>query len=217
MRYKTTDRVKLRKTPNLKGEEIEVLAIGTIVDSDEYTWKEVTLKDGRKGYCAAEYLEKDTLLPLSKWFAPIDKNFFVVGQPFLNPDAETYPKCKHHPGVDYPLKGARDIKIYFCADGEVIESGVHSQFGNYFFYYVPEVDRTFAYFHLREIPPKKGKYKAGVQAGFVGTTGKSTGPHLHLECIKGKKTSAERISLYTSKEALMAVAEDADAFIRARL
>jgi hypothetical protein len=35
--------------------------------------------------------------------------------------------------------------------------------------------------------------------------------------MKGRKTAADRKLLYTSKAALIAAAEDADAFIRARL
>lgn len=203
--------------PNPAAQKIGSIPAGTVVESDQYVWKEVILPNGAKGYCAANYLEPVTESIQGKWFAPIAANCFAVGQKYLTPDADTYPVCKHHPGVDYPLKGATNVALYYCADGEVIESSIHPQFGNYFFYYVPEVDRTFAYFHLRDAAPAKGKYKGGQQAGFAGNTGKSTGPHLHLECMKGRKTSADRGGLYVSKEALMAAGEDADIFVRARL
>ncbi len=218
MKFQATETINLRSLPSINGAKVGSIAKGTVVESDEYKWKAVTLPNGDKGYCAAEYLEPPPVTgQTNKWFAPIAAKCFTVGQPFLNPDPLTYPKCKHHPGVDYPLKGATNVQLYYCADGEVIESGSHPQFGNYFFYYVPEVDRTFVYFHLREDAPPKGKYKGGEQAGFAGTTGKSTGPHLHLECMKGRKTSKDRGGLYTSKEALMACAEDANVFIRSKL
>ncbi len=213
MKFKATDIINLRSGPSIASPKIGSIPAGTVVESDEYVWKAVTLPNDTKGFCAASYLE-----PLkSKWFAPIRADKFKVFQKFLQPDADTYPKTGHHPGVDYSTKQENGVPLYFCADGEVIESGSHAQFGNYFFFYVPEVDRTFVYFHLRDAAPIKGQYKGGAQCGITGTTGKSTGIHLHLECMKGRKTSANRSSLYISKEALMAAAEDADAFIRSRL
>lgn len=218
MKYKANTRVKLRSGPSLDSKQIGSVPEGEVVESDEHTWKQVTLQDGKKGFCAAEYLE-----PVAepdghacKWHPPIEKSKFKVTQKFLNPDP-LYKITKHHPGVDYGTQGKDNIELYFCADGEVIESGKHNAFGNYFFFYVPEADRTFAYFHLRDKAPAKGKFKAGEQCGIAGNTGLSQGIHLHLECLKGKKTSADRAALFTSKEALAAAAEDADACIRSRL
>ena len=153
-----------------------------------------------------------------KWCAPIRIDKFRVTQKFLTPDSDNYPKTGHHPGTDYGTQGEDNVPLYFCADGEVIENGNnHKYFGNYFFFYVPEVNRTFIYFHLRDAAPSKGQYKAGQKCGITGQTGLSYGIHLHLECMKGRKTSSDRASLYTSKDALAAAAEDADDFIRSRI
>ncbi len=214
MKFKATDGIKLRAGPSILSPQIGSVSKGVVVESDEYTWKAVTLSDGKKGFCAASYLEA---LPAVRWFAPIRADKFVITQKFLNPDPATYPKTGHHPGVDYGTQGEDNVPLYFCADGEVIESGSHSVFGNYFFYYVTEVDRTFVYFHLKNTSSAKIKYKAGEQCGIAGNTGFSQGVHLHLECLKGRKTSADRASLFTSKTALINAAEDADVFIRTRL
>lgn len=222
MKFRSKDRIRLRAQASLNATTLGFIEKDTVLESDEYTWKMVTLPDGRKGYCAAEYLEKidNTPTPPSttrKWFAPIRIDKFKITQPFLNPDATSYPKTGHHPGVDYGTQSELNVPIYFCADGEVIENGFSNSFGNYFFYYVAEVDRTFLYFHLKDIAPSKGTYKAGTQCGIAGMTGFSTGIHLHLECMRGKKTSTDRANLYTSKSALMAASEDPDSFIRQRL
>jgi len=146
---------------------------------------------------------------------PIRADKFHVVQKFLNPDPKKYPKTGHHTGVDYGTQGEDNVPLYFCADGEVIEAGFNKEwFGNYFLFYAPDFDRTFVYFHLRDSAPRKGSYKAGEQCGIAGNTGFSRGIHLHLECMKGRKTLRDRSILYTSKDALMNVAECADSFIR---
>lgn len=221
MKFETTDTVNLRSGPSVNSPKIGSIPAGTVVESDEYTWKAVTLPGGKKGFCAATFLqpvENTSPAPVAKWCAPIRADKFKVTQKFLAPDSKTYPITGVHPGTDYGTAGQDNVPLYFCADGEVIETGVkHTYFGNYFFYYVPGVDRTFAYFHLRDMPPTKGPHKAGEQCGITGQTGLSYGIHLHLECIKGRKTSADRANLYKSKNALIEAAEDADVFVRARL
>lgn len=221
MKFKTTDSVNLRSEPNVNSLKIGSIPKGVVVESDEYEWKTVTLPDGTKGYCAATYLElvqETTTAIKSKWSAPIRADKFIVTQKFLSEDKVNYPKTGHHPGTDYGTQGEDNVPLFFCADGEVIETGAnHKYFGNYFFYYVSEVDRTFVYFHLRDSLPTKGLHKTGEQCGIVGKTGLSFGIHLHLECIKGRKTSTDRANLYISKSSLVKVAEDADVFIRTRL
>ncbi len=222
MKFKTTDKIKLRAAPSINSPQIGSVSQDTIVESDEHAWKAVTLPDGMQGFCAASYLEVVSEIDVSPapsaWRAPIRADKFTVTQAFLAPDKATYPKTGVHPGVDYGTQGATSVPLYFCADGEVIETGAnHQYFGNYFFYYVAEVDRTFAYFHLRDTVPTKGMYRAGEECGIAGKTGLSHGIHLHLECMKGRTTSADRSKLYTSKTALTKAAEDADSFVRSRI
>ncbi len=215
MKFKAKENLNLRDTPSINGKKIGTIKKDSIVESDEYTWKKVTLKDGAEGFCASEFLEE---APEPKWHIPIREDKFIVTQKFLNPDKETYPKTGCHPGVDYGTQGEKNVPLYFCADGEVIESKTeHKFFGNSFFYYVEEVDKTFVYFHLKNAPPEKGKYKAGEKCGVAGDTGLSEGIHLHLECIEGKVTSTKRAELFTSKESLKENAKDADKFIKERL
>ncbi|MEK7567778.1 MAG: SH3 domain-containing protein [Patescibacteria group bacterium] len=214
MKFKATGTINVRSSPSINGNIIQQIPVGTIVESDQYSWKEVALANGVRGYCAANFLQE---APATKWFKPIRSDKFVVTQGFLVPDSVNYPKTGHHPGVDYGTQGEDDVPLYFCSDGEVIEIGINNSFGNYFFYYANEVDKTFLYFHLRDAAPAKGKYNGGVQCGIAGKTGQSQGIHLHLECMKGRKLSSDRATLYTSYSALVAVAENADAFIRARI
>lgn len=161
-------------------------------------------------------MEDKSVAEQPQWHRPIRADKFRPTQRFLNPDP-IYKITGHHPGTDYGTQGEDSVPLHFCADGEVIESGLHQAFGNYFFYYVPVVDRTFVYFHLRDEAPARGQYKVGQQCGITGATGMSEGVHLHLECMKGRRTSSDRARLYTSKDALAEAAEDADTFIRSRI
>lgn len=162
---------------------------------------------------------------ISKWHPPIHPDKFSTNKEneFLKFDPETYRTTKHHPGVDYATHGDIDVPLHFCSDGEVIESGyLENSLGNYFCFYIPEIGHTFIYCHLRDKAPIKGIYKVGELAGVAGNTGKSYGVHLHLECIKGRKTFADRMQIYTSEANLLQAAKDdiiknADEFIRSHL
>jgi murein DD-endopeptidase MepM/ murein hydrolase activator NlpD len=150
-----------------------------------------------------------------KLHIPIEAKHFVLTQKFLNPDPKLYPKTGVHPGCDYGTKGDPNVYLYYVADGEVIDRGTDSIFGNWFFYYVPELNVTFAYFHLAECPPPRGAYKAGEVPSVCGSTGLSTGIHLHLEAYRGKKYRRDRI--FNSKADIERLCFDADKYLRSQL
>jgi len=84
-----------------------------------------------------------------------------------------------HCGVDY--RAIKGTMVRAAADGVVIEAGWDGGYGN-----VIEVDhmngyRT-KYAHLETVLVKVNEYVyKGETIGKVGSTGKSTGPHLHFE------------------------------------
>lgn len=88
-------------------------------------------------------------------------------------------RWKHHAGID--ISGNRGAPIHATADGRVIRAGIIGGYGN-----GVEVDHgygvTTLYGHMSEIYVKRGTYvQRGDKLGAVGSTGRSTGPHLHLE------------------------------------
>jgi len=90
-----------------------------------------------------------------------------------------------HAGVD--IANHRGTPIVATADGKVIKAGRNGGMGrmvaiNHGFGYVTR------YGHMSKILVKRGqKIKRGDVIGLMGSTGRSTGPHLHYEVIKNRK------------------------------
>jgi murein DD-endopeptidase MepM/ murein hydrolase activator NlpD len=103
---------------------------------------------------------------------------------------------KAHRGVDFAAPTG--TPIYAAGDGVVERANRFSSFGNYIRIRHNETYKT-AYAHLNGFA--KGvragtRVKQGQVIGYVGTTGRSTGPHLHYEVHKnGKKVNPHSIDL----------------------
>ncbi|GGA03388.1 hypothetical protein GCM10008018_56710 [Paenibacillus marchantiophytorum] len=87
-----------------------------------------------------------------------------------------------HSGIDFGAK-AND-PVYATADGKVISTGSDIYHGNNIVIEHTKGLRTW-YMHLNKILVNKGDpIEKGDKIGLVGTTGRSTGPHLHYEVLK---------------------------------
>ena len=92
-----------------------------------------------------------------------------------------------HAGMDYAAP--RGTPIHAAADGKVDFIGRKGGYGNHISLRHDKSTQT-SYSHMRKF--KKGlkrgsRVKAGDVIGYVGTTGRSTGPHLHFEVRKNGK------------------------------
>ncbi len=90
---------------------------------------------------------------------------------------------KFHYGVD--LDGKTGDKIRAAAAGEVAEVGSDDQNGN--FVLIQHSDKLYTFYaHCEKTLPVQGdQVKAGQVIATVGSTGKTTGPHLHFEIREG--------------------------------
>ena len=101
---------------------------------------------------------------------------YVAGQP-----------VKYHYGADYPAPVGTPITA--VNDGTVVLAGTYPVRGN-----VVAIDHgaglVSLYFHQSRLLVKVGQQvRRGQQIGLVGSTGLSTGPHLHLEMrVRGEAT-----------------------------
>ena len=98
----------------------------------------------------------------------------------------------NHMGLD--IAADAGTPIYAMQEGIVSFSGKKGGYGNcvkidHFFYLVPELPQvTTLYGHMSKIYVKEGELvRRGQVIGLIGSTGRSTGPHLHYEVFyKGK-------------------------------
>ncbi len=94
-----------------------------------------------------------------------------------------YKVAKSHKGID--LSSATGTEVYAAGDGKVSKvERKHSGYGN-----LVVIDHGFGYktkyAHLTKFIVSRGQtVKRGQLIGYVGNTGKSTGPHLHYEVLK---------------------------------
>lgn len=94
-----------------------------------------------------------------------------------------YKTAKFHSGMDFSANPG--TPVYVTGNGVVTKSGWETGYG-----LTIEVDHGFGYqtryAHLKTTLVKKGqKLVRGEIIGGVGSTGKSTGPHLHYEVVVG--------------------------------
>ncbi len=111
-----------------------------------------------------------TLAPIvDGWFS---SNFGYRIDPFTG--MQTY-----HEGIDFPAESGTPIVA--AASGKVIEAGVHPQYGK-----ILAIDHgnglVSRYAHASEVFVSEGDLVVrGQRVATVGSTGRSTGPHLHFE------------------------------------
>ena len=119
--------------------------------------------------------------------APVSSPFGYRTDPFLGRPAL-------HPGVDLVQPAGSDIKA--TAAGRVTHAGWMGGYGE-----MVEIDHgnglATRYGHMSEVLVDEGEtVKAGQTIGRIGTTGRSTGPHLHYEVrVDGEPVDPERFLL----------------------
>jgi murein DD-endopeptidase MepM/ murein hydrolase activator NlpD len=97
-------------------------------------------------------------------------------------------KIQRHKGIDIVASTGTPV---MAANSGTIKSGSDSERGN--FVEITGDDGTVTkYFHLNKIQVPEGRVEAGQVIGEVGSTGRSTGPHLHFEVLQ--KDSSGKLS-----------------------
>ena len=93
--------------------------------------------------------------------------------------------CMYHNGLDIaakvgtPIRAAAKGRIYYSKESK-------DPIGNFVYIYHKSIELYTLYGHLSKIAVRDGqKVRKGQVIGYVGLTGKTTGPHLHFTVEKG--------------------------------
>lgn len=131
----------------------------------------VFLKDKNfSGTDIAFFRDLSMQLPLSKK---------VLTSPYGYRTSPISGRWTFHAGID--LAAPEGTEVYACKTGLVTTASYNSTYGNYIIVLHNE-KKTSLYAHLSKIlVTKNEKVTTGQVIGLVGTTGASTGPHLHFE------------------------------------
>lgn len=143
---------------------------------------------------------------------PIDGARLTSGFGFRRHPILGYSKL--HTGVDFGAP--RGTPIYAAGDGTIVKQG---WFGGYGRYIRVRHNREYstAYAHMSRFA--KGMFegkrvKQGQVIGYVGSTGRSTGPHLHYEVLRfNKQTNPMKLALPAFRKL---TGDDLQAFLRFR-
>lgn len=112
---------------------------------------------------------------------PINRNQFVLSSGYGNRRGRVSGNRIFHSGLD--LAASEGTPVVATADGIVKYADWRSASGNFI---LIDHDYNYAssYAHLQKIRIKKGdKVKRGEVIGYVGSTGRSSAPHLHYEVL----------------------------------
>jgi len=94
------------------------------------------------------------------------------------------PRYRTHMGIDY--SAPTGTPVFSVATGKVVHLGYSGAFGNLIILEHPGNYRTY-YAHLSNYNVELevgNEVRRGLEIGYVGSTGRSTGPHLHFELRK---------------------------------
>ncbi|MDN7121379.1 M23 family metallopeptidase [Nocardioides sp. ChNu-153] len=123
--------------------------------------------------------EQAELLALNAWVLPVD-NYRLTNR---FGQAESYYASGYHTGLDFAAPSGTPIRA--VAGGRVTETGYAGSYGNKTVITLEDGTEMW-YAHQSSISVSSGtEVAAGDVIGYVGSTGNSSGPHLHLEVRPG--------------------------------
>jgi murein DD-endopeptidase MepM/ murein hydrolase activator NlpD len=136
------------------------------------------------------------LLKITPTIWPVNTRHITSGFG-IRKDPFTY-RPTFHSGFD--IAGNFDDPVYVTADGTVISSGYDKLHGNNIVVSHSKGLRTW-YMHLNKSLVSEGDHvNKGDQIGLLGSTGRSTGPHLHYEVKKDGVSVDPEPYLITSRK-----------------
>jgi len=169
IKYGTTAENQIYKiTPRIKQEQ------KTEVKKDE-----VTPSVNQPVLIETPKVEETSNSTVTPSLVPLPKSKATITSPFGMRNHPTLGRPVKHNGIDFG--SGRGTEIYAASNGKVVLAEFNSSFGNYIVIEHKDGQST-AYAHLDRLSISKGDVVSkGQIIGYSGSTGRSTGPHLHYE------------------------------------
>ena len=125
----------------------------------------------------ASILKEEAIMPLDKEYLTITSHYGKRTDPFTS-------QVAYHAGTDFSANNIEGANVYAVMSGIVVESVASLEktgLGNHVI--IDHNGYQSIYGHLKDAPLLKegDSVNQGDIIGLVGSTGRSTGPHLHLE------------------------------------
>lgn len=139
--------------------------------------QDVDARTDELAFLESKFLEKRVLERLLPTTLPVKEA--MLGSPFGHRSDPIIGLRAMHEGIDFNSETGKPVVA--AADGVILAAGYQGDFGN-----MVEIDHgdglTTRYAHLSRMNVKPGIIvKRGDKVGAVGSTGRSTGSHLHFE------------------------------------
>ncbi len=202
--YVTTDTLNMRSQESSKSEVVGRLKfrerVEIIFQSDlteefkkiKAPWLLVRRGNGDEGWVFGGFISDDVPAAMDSDTGKADWNMIVPASGKLSSrfgyrvDPVTKRRKTFHKGID--ISASEGTPVYAAESGTVTDAGYKKNgYGN-LVVIKHDSDLATYYGHLSKIIVDRGRnVKKGELIGKVGSTGKSTGPHLHFEIRKGDK------------------------------
>jgi murein DD-endopeptidase MepM/ murein hydrolase activator NlpD len=158
--------------------------INTLANTTEDSYKQLSDQMNKLAGSLSEtkkkVIDSIRLMQITPTIWPVNTRYITSDFGFRS-DPFSY-KPTYHSGVD--IAGDQGDPVYVTADGVVITAAYDDLHGNNVVVDHSNGIRTW-YMHMNKIIVAKGDHVTkGQQIGVLGTTGRSTGPHLHYELKK---------------------------------
>ncbi len=155
-----------------------VIAAEYVNDGTTYRGYRFVDSKGEEGY----YDEKGVSLRKMFLKAPVAFKYITSGFTTGLRYVSAFNTSTGHRAIDYAAKAGTPIRA--TADGTVVSAGWNGPYGN-MVSIRHNATYTTNYAHQSRMAVKRGqKVEQGQVIGYVGSTGFSTGPHLHYEMVK---------------------------------
>lgn len=173
------------------GEEAELAAQAkALLEEENQVQKQ--LKDAEARY--AEQLK--ALQNSGEWYWPLPGRFLLSSLFGARKDPFTG-KADNHTGIDVPAPSGTEIH---AAQGGIVTYVETNRYATSYGYYIiishgNGKSTLYAHMKSKAIVKEGATVKKGQVIGYVGSTGRSTGPHLHFE-YRVNGTRADAVTLY---------------------